>query len=162
MSTRSQTQSSTDMRQWLEAKSTDDILREQSQDSKISTVLCWKNASAERPKWELVSHLDADCKTYWSEWNRLVVKNGILFRRWICKKTGSDLFELVVPEIWRNDIIKMFHADPGAGHMGVKRTVKRIRSRAYWPRVTETVIGSVNGASNVKRRKPQQKVPQRQ
>ena len=139
VSTRSQTQSSTDMRQWLEAKSTDDILREQSQDSKISTVLRWKNASAERPKWELVSHLDADRKTYWSQWNRLVVKNGILYRRWICEKTGSDLFELVVPEIWRNDIIKMFHADPGAGHMGMKRTVERIRSRAYWPRVTETV-----------------------
>ena len=33
----------------------------------------------------------------------------------------------------------MFHADPGAGHMGVKRTVERIRSRAYWPRVTDTV-----------------------
>ena len=139
VSTRSQTQSSTDMRQWLEAKSTDDILREQTQDSKISTVLSWKNASAERPKWELVSHLDADCKTYWSQWNRLVVKNGILYRRWICETTGSDLFELVVPETWRNDIVKMFHADPGAGHMGVKRTVERIRSRAYWPRVTETV-----------------------
>ena len=33
----------------------------------------------------------------------------------------------------------MFHADPGAGHIGVKRTVERIRSRAYWPRITETV-----------------------
>ena len=106
---------------------------------KISTILGWKNASAERPKWELVSHLDADFKTYWSQWNRLVVKNGILYRRWICEKTGSDLFELVVPEVWRNEIVKMFHADPGAGHMGVKRTVERIRSRAYWPRVTETV-----------------------
>ena len=52
VSTRSQTQSSTDMRQWLEAKSTDDILREQTQDSKISTVLGWKNASTERPKWD--------------------------------------------------------------------------------------------------------------
>ena len=123
VSTRSQTQSSTDMRQWLEAKSMDDILREQTQDFKISTVLSWKNASAEQPKWELVSHLDADCKTYWSQWNRLVVKNGMLYRRWICEKTGSDLFELFVPETWRNDIVKMFHADPGAGHMGVKRTV---------------------------------------
>ena len=42
VSTRSQTQSSTDMRQWLEAKSTDDILREQTQDSEISIVLSWK------------------------------------------------------------------------------------------------------------------------
>ena len=97
VSTRSQTQSSTDMTQWLEAKSSDDILREQNRDSKISIILSWKNASAKRPKWELVSHLDADCKTYWSKWNRFVVKNGILNRRWVCEKTGNDLFELVVP-----------------------------------------------------------------
>ena len=33
----------------------------------------------------------------------------------------------------------MLHTDSGAGHIGVKRTVERIRSRAYWSRVTETV-----------------------
>ena len=85
-------------------------------------------------------HLDADCKTYWSQWNMLIVKNGILYRRWICEKTESDLFELVVPETWRNDTVKIIHADPGAGHMGLKQTVEHIQSLAYWPRVTETVL----------------------
>ena len=135
----SQTQSSTDMRQWLEAKSTDDIIREQNQDPKISTVIGWKSASTERPNWERVSHFDPDHKSYWSPWNRLIVKDDILYRRWICEKTGRDHLELVVPDTWRNEIIKMFHADPGAGHMGVKRTVERIRTRAYWLRMTETV-----------------------
>ena len=135
----SQTQSSTDMRQWLEAKSTDDKIREQNQDPKISTVIGWKSASTERPNWERVSHLDPDHKSYWSPWNRLIVKDDILYRRWICEKTGRDHLELVVPDTWRNEIIKMFHADPGAGHMGVKRTVERIRTRAYWLRMTETV-----------------------
>ena len=159
VTTRSQTQSSTDMRQWLDAKSTDDIIREQGQDSKISTVLRWKNASVDRPKWEDVSHLDTDCKTYWSQWNRLVVRNGILYRRWVCEKTDSDLFELVVPETWRNDIVKMFHADPGAGHLGVKRTVERIRSRAYWPRVTETVKRFCERCEQCQRKKAPAKSP---
>ena len=159
VTTRSQTQSSTDMRQWLDAKSTDDIIREQGQDSKISTVLRWKNASVDRPKWEDVSHLDTDCKTYWSQWNRLVVRNGILYRRWVCEKTDSDLFELVVPETWRNDIVKMFHADPGAGHLGVKRTVERIRSRTYWPRVTETVKRFCERCEQCQRKKAPAKSP---
>ena len=159
VTTRSQTQSSTDMRQWLDAKSTDEIMHEQNQDSKISTVIGWKNASVDRPKWEDVSHLDADCKTYWSQWNRLVVRNGILYRRWVCEKTDSDLFELVVPETWRNDIVKMFHADPGAGHLGVKRTLERIRSRAYWPRVTETVKRFCERCEQCQRKKAPAKSP---
>ena len=159
VTTRSQTQSSADMRQWLAAKSTEDIIREQGQDSKISTVLAWKNASVDRPKWEDVSHLDADYKTYWSQWNRLVIRNGILYRRWVCEKTDSDLFELVVPETWRNDIVKMFHADPGAGYLGVKRTVERIRSRAYWPRVTETVKRFCERCEQCQRKKAPAKSP---
>ena len=139
VTTRSQTQSCIVMKQWLDAKSTDDIINEQHGDRKISAIMAWKAESNERPNWERVSHLDADYKTYWSQWNRLILKDGILYRRWICEATGRDRFELVVPETWRTEIIKMFHAAPGAGHMGVKRTVERIRSRAYWPRLTDSV-----------------------
>ena len=81
VTTRSQTQSGIVMKEWLEAKSLDDIKSEQGKDSKIDTVLKWKEESDERPAWESVSHLDADHKTYWSQWNRLVVRDGILYRR---------------------------------------------------------------------------------
>ena len=120
VSTRSQTQSCIEIRQWLDANSADDIISEQGKDRKISVVIGWKAESNERPNWEHVSHLDADYKTYWSQWNRLIVKDSILYRRWVNETTGHDHLELVVPEPWCNEIIRMFHADPGAGHMGVK------------------------------------------
>lgn len=139
VTTRSQTHSCVQMKQWLDAKSTDDIKNEQGKDRKISVVVGWKTDSDERPSWEQVSHLDVDYKTYWSQWNRLLVKDDILYRRWVSEATGRDHLELVVPETWRAEIIKMLHTDPGAGHMGVKRTVDRLRSRAYWPRLTDAV-----------------------
>ena len=89
------------MKEWLEAKSLDDIKSEQGKDSKIDTVLKWKEESDERPAWESVSHLDADHKTYWSQWNRLVVRHGILYHRWVIEATGQDRFELVMPAVWR-------------------------------------------------------------
>ena len=96
-------------------------------------------ASDNRPAWESVSHLDADYKAYWSQWNRLVIKDSILYRRWLCEATNREHLELVTPESWRNEILKMYHSDPGSGHMGIKRTVERLRSRAYWPRLKDSV-----------------------
>ena len=64
------------MKQCLDAKSADGIISEQGKDGKISVVIDWKAESNERPNWEHVSHLDADYKTYWSQWNRLVVKDS--------------------------------------------------------------------------------------
>ena len=77
VSTRSQTDSCTEMRSWLDTKSADDIKFEQNRDTKISTVITWKNEASERPVWERVSHLDTDYKSYWTQWNRLAIKNGI-------------------------------------------------------------------------------------
>ena len=71
VSTRSQTDSCTEMRSWLDTKSADDINFEQNRDPKISTVITWKNEASERPVWERVSHLDTDYKSYWTRWNRL-------------------------------------------------------------------------------------------
>ena len=86
-----------------------------------------------------MSYLDADHKTYWSQWNRLVIKDGILYRRWVIEVTGQDRFELVMPETWRDEIIKMLHTSPGAEHFGIKRTTERLQSQAYWPRLTDSV-----------------------
>ena len=33
----------------------------------------------------------------------------------------------------------MSHSNPGGSHMGIKRSVKRMRSRAYWLRLTDLV-----------------------
>ena len=139
MTTRSQSKPKTNITQWLEAKTPADIISEQANDRKVATVIAWKMASDIRPTWESVSHLDADYKAYWSQWNRLVIKDSILYRRWLCEATNREHLELVTPESWRNEILKMYHSDPGSGHMGIKRTVERLRSRAYWPRLKDSV-----------------------
>ena len=94
VNTRSQTDSCTEMRTWLDTKCADDIKFEQNRNPKISSVITWKNEACERPVWERVSHLDTDYKSYWTQWKRLFIKDGILYHKWICKTTGRDHFEL--------------------------------------------------------------------
>ena len=68
------------------------------------------------------------------------IKNGVLCRLWKPKnKLGKADIQIVVPEMYRRDILKMAHDMPMAGHMGVERTLQRIRKRFWWPGVAKDV-----------------------
>ncbi|VDI17906.1 Hypothetical predicted protein [Mytilus galloprovincialis] len=55
------------------------------------------------------------------------VENGKLFR------------QLVVPEVYRSDVMKLAHESLMAGHMATRRTVYRVLSEFYWPGVESDV-----------------------
>ncbi|XP_041061422.1 SAFB-like transcription modulator [Carcharodon carcharias] len=66
-------------------------------------------------------------------------KEGILIRRWSPKEgffKGSEVFEeVVVPELYRDEILKVSHNIPSAEHQGIKRTGRRVLQYFYWPSV---------------------------
>ena len=62
---------------WLESKSQDELRNAQLQDPVLKLVLTWKAAS-EKPKWAEISHSSQVYKSYWSQYNRLVVINETL------------------------------------------------------------------------------------
>ena len=46
---------------------------------------------------------------------------------------------LLVPGAMRNRVLHLAHDTPTSGHLGVKRTLARIRARFYWPSVARDV-----------------------
>ncbi|KAL7868508.1 hypothetical protein SRHO_G00098920 [Serrasalmus rhombeus] len=71
------------------------------------------------------------------EWNRLLLRNGILYRK---RQDGQEVqYQLVLPEEWREMVMTSLHDD--MGHLGVERTLDLVRSRFYWPRMA-TDIGN--------------------
>ncbi|XP_078054186.1 uncharacterized protein LOC144479416 isoform X2 [Mustelus asterias] len=66
-------------------------------------------------------------------------KEGILIRRWSPKEgffKGSEVFEeVVVPELCRDEILKVAHNIPSSEHQGIKRTGRRVLQYFYWPSV---------------------------
>ena len=122
MTTRAQAGSSASWAQWLETRSAEDIMSAQQGDKKIKVVLKWLKTSTVRPPWESIAHLDGDMKAYWAHWGRLILQDGIFRSRWFDEVTSSEQLVLVVPEAWRQDIIKIVQSDPGLGHFGVKKT----------------------------------------
>jgi len=55
------------------------------------------------------------------------------------KKDLGKVLVPVIPRALRAGILKEFHDAPQAGHMGVKKTKERIKSRVYWPKMNKDI-----------------------
>ena len=82
-------------------------------------------------------------KALWSQRQTLVVQDGILFRKWIDHK-GVTL-QAVVPSSERRSVLQMSHDHKTAGHLGVTKTLSKIRQSYYWPGLQRDVRQYVAG-----------------
>ena len=68
------------------------------------------------------------------------MKEGILMQRWKSNHDDyKDSNQIVVPEVYRNDILRLAHDTPYAGHLGVKKTSQRILPYFNWPGIHRNV-----------------------
>ncbi|CAG5123441.1 unnamed protein product [Candidula unifasciata] len=59
------------------------------------------------------------------------IKNGILMRYF--ERANNSYKQLVVPLIYRVEVLKTAHDTPFAGHLGIGKTQRRVLSQFYWP-----------------------------
>ena len=66
------------------------------------------------------------------------VKNGILMRKWRPPDvSAADEWtvnhQIVVPRVYRPEILNLAHETPMSGHLGVNKTYHKILNHFYWP-----------------------------
>ena len=123
---------------WINGKTPQDLRNGQLQDPTIHLVLEWKE-SDHKPTWDEISHLGSEPKHYWSQWDRLKVHNGVLYREWYEPQGTSPTLQLVLPKVWRAEVMTLLHDNICTGHMGIHRTLARVRARFYWVGFKEDV-----------------------
>lgn len=69
------------------------------------------------------------------EWNRLELKNGVLYRR--RQGVTGVTHQLVLPRELRDIVLESLHND--MGHLGIERTLDLVRPRFYWPKMSLAV-----------------------
>ncbi len=110
----------------------------QAVDPDIAPIQRWMNESMERPSWEDVSPYGPATKAYWSQWQRLYLKDGTLVRRYYLNETLSFTPRLSCREF--------------SGKMSCTRctrgqwvdircgaTLFRLQNRYYWYKMREDV-----------------------
>ena len=71
-------------------------------------------------------------KCYWAQWERLFVKNGLLYRKWLEQSEKQPIYQLIVPKCLRNEVLSLLHEQKCSGHLGIRKVIGRLRRRFYW------------------------------
>eukprot|EP00731_Ephydatia_muelleri_P003031 Em0001g3031a len=74
-------------------------------------------------------------QTLWAQQKYLVLRNGVLYRRWedIPGKGLNKCLQFVLPQDLVPTVLEQLHNAPSGSHLGVSKTVEKVRCRFYWP-----------------------------
>ena len=123
-------------------------------DSSMSWVLSAKEEGNERPQWSDISSLSPASKTYWSYWEQLSMRDGVLHQRWESDDGNLVRWRLVVPEKYRDELIRELHGGKLGGHLGLKKTLAGMKQRYYWSGMTADVRSCLRQCDQCARKKP--------
>ena len=111
----------------------------QNQDPVLSQVVRWLETGV-RPARGDVEGGGRKLLSYWSQWGRLFLRDGLVFRRWEHEVTGKEIYQQIcLPESVVSQVLCAFHNNPSAGHLGVSNTLEKVRRRFYWHGMREDV-----------------------
>ena len=75
--------------------------------------------------WKDVSPRSRAVKTLWSQWDRLLFRNGVLCRKWENDVGDQITNQIVLPDTLRQTALEAHHSHTTASHRGVRKTIKR-------------------------------------
>ena len=101
-------------------------------DPDIKPVLIWKESQEEKPDWEEIAPYSHNTKIYVGQWESLTIINGVLYRLWETPAGDVTLKQLILPKALRPKVLQQLHNLPTSGHLGVAKTLGRVRQRFYW------------------------------
>ena len=85
----------------------------------------------EKPTNQQLKHATSSVKTLLRQWDKLFLKDGVLYRRIIDPKSNITLNQLLLPEALKEKTLVSLHDK--MGHQGGDRTESLVRQRCFWP-----------------------------
>ncbi|CAC5400658.1 unnamed protein product [Mytilus coruscus] len=137
---------------WFQNKSLTEIAESQDKDYVLSDIINLKEIFLPGQNGKIFLNKCPEIKAYWSLWNMLVLRNKILYYKFI-ETDNSVRLTLVLPQNLKSEILTMLHNDSCSGHLGINRTLARIRSRFFWPNLKQDVTRWCETCSVYQRRK---------
>ena len=119
--------------------STKELQTTQENDRDVGPVMKWMKESKIWPPWQTVAPYNGITKSYWSQWDSLQLMEGVLFRRWETPSGDRIIKQLVLPRDLQPQVLQQLHNAPTAGHLGITKTLGRVRERFYWVQCSKDV-----------------------
>lgn len=94
-------------------------------------MLSWVK-KGNRPPRDEISDDTPIVRSLWSQFSRLKEIDGLLYREFENQDGKSKHLKLIVPQRMTNEIMRILHDLPSAGHLGVNKMTDKVRQRYYW------------------------------
>ena len=124
---------------WASVWTDKDLQHKQANDPNLKIILEWMKNPSERPAFVQVSGRGPVVRSLWAQWGRLELRDNVLYRRWEDDVGNVTSFQIVVPQVLVHDVLHALHGGVGGGHLGISKTLKKIRERFYWPGLQKDV-----------------------
>jgi hypothetical protein len=134
----------------------DPLVRAQQDDKDISLVKQWVREET-RPDSKEISEGSYFIKSLWAQFSRLKIQDDLLVRRWDVIGTNLVTWQAIVPLTQRRLVLRYSHDIKASGHLGIKKTLSKVRQSYYWPGMQNDVRNYISGCEQCAKRKgPQQ------
>jgi hypothetical protein len=80
---------------------------------------------------------DPETKTLFSHWELLIVWEGVLYKQVFSEQRVRNV--LILPRALRKDVFDQLHVKRVSGHFGRDRTLEAIKTRFYWPNMSDSI-----------------------
>ena len=107
------------------------LQEEQQKDSSLQLVRQCKCNGMPKPPY-FPWKFDSQVRSYWNCWDEVHLVDDLLVRYTPVSK-GSPKRVIVLPQHMISQVLESVHSGPSGGHMGITRTLGRVKERFYWP-----------------------------
>ena len=115
-----------------------DLGKLQAEDPDIGPIMAAMTTSKDRPLWKKFEPASQKTRSYWTQWDSLVLEKGVLYRLFRYPSEPNPRYQLVVPRCMMTGILHELHNNQfGGGHLGVYKTTRKVRARYYWAGLKE-------------------------
>ena len=121
---------------WIQGYTNEQLIEAQEKDASLGRLMNWISNDVKPTQGEFAL-CSPTVKHFFSNRDHLVLKNGLLLYRWIDINGEKLLF--MVPGTLKVNIMSINHDIPLSGHMGITKTVSRIRASFIWYKMKDDI-----------------------
>lgn len=108
-----------------------DLAELQKQDPGLSRLVHYYSVKKALPSRKERTNETDEAKSWLKQWNKLVMKNGVLKRRITDVHGNVEIFQILLPTSLRVEVMQSLHDKQG--HQMLERFENSIRKRCFWP-----------------------------
>ena len=117
---------------WIQSWTSKEIQSLQANNAALKQIAQWWSTNSLPAKFPQKVH--SNLQTLWTQRQYLMLKNGIVYRRWedVPGKGLNKRLQLVLPKEMAAEVLAKLHNSGTAGYLRVKKTQEKVQSRFSW------------------------------